>query len=173
MSLALHFRMPDGKWFKGVRERAVFGAHILVTVDPRLLYTDHVLLDKALRESSFCPLELTCHLPSLLGTGRTWSQSWSRAVSAVWRLQPASPRREGPSPVRELRPCAKFRGQAGFITSPSGQCSVTASGWARWACITLLSTCGGLYSRTEIGRAASGGIHPPFARTVQPSGVVR
>ena len=53
MSLTPHCRVPDGVWFKDVRGRADFGAHILVMVDPRLLYTDHVLLDKASRESSF------------------------------------------------------------------------------------------------------------------------
>ena len=53
MNLALHVHLPGRKWFKDVRERAVFGARILVSVDPGLLYTDHVLLDKAPRESSF------------------------------------------------------------------------------------------------------------------------
>ena len=43
MSLTLYFRVPDGEWLKDVRGRADFGAHILVMVDPRLLYTDHVL----------------------------------------------------------------------------------------------------------------------------------
>ena len=56
--------------FKDVRGRADFGAHILVMVDPRLLYTDHVLLDKALRESSFLPVGVD---PSSSGVTGHWA----------------------------------------------------------------------------------------------------
>ena len=41
-----------------------------------------------------------------------------RGLDSLWScLQPVSPRREGPSPVRELRQCAKSRGQASILYS--------------------------------------------------------
>ena len=62
--------MPGGKWFKDVRGRAVFGARILVMVGPRLLFTDHVLLDKALRKSSCLPVGVD---PSSSGVAGHWA----------------------------------------------------------------------------------------------------
>ena len=63
-----------------------------------------------------------------------WSNLGHRLILQRGVLQPVPPRREGPSPVRELRPCAKSRGQAGiYYRANRALFRHTTTRWARWA----------------------------------------